>query len=142
MTYCTQADWVHRYSEPELIYLTNRGDDEAVTVDTTVLGEVQDDVDSEINGYLSDGGYTLPLATIPGALVRRAAAMIRYYLYWESRPEQVIRDYEAALDWLERVAAGKIDLPSGPPEDAPSGKPYAAERTVIFDSDLWDTYSQ
>lgn len=141
MAYCTQADLIRRYGELELIQLTDR-DGMFGALDADVLEAAISDAGEEIDAYLRDGGYALPLADPPHVLVRRACQLARYYLYDAARPEPVADDYQEALDWLERVATGKVNLSVG--GDGIPTAPLAiaaGSRAQIYTDDLLAKYS-
>lgn len=106
MAYCTTNDLIDRFSEDEIIQLTDR--DNLLTVNTTVTGKAIADASAEIDSYLKD--YTLPLAVVPDNLIRAACDMARYYLYDDRAPEQVVNRYRDAVKWLGLVANGTVTL--------------------------------
>lgn len=108
MSYCTQQDLVDRFSEAELIQLTDRAG-AANAIDTAVLGQAISDADDEINGWLA-GRYTLPLSSTPAALVRVACDIARYRLHIDSMPEIVAQRYKDAINWLTKVGTGAVSL--------------------------------
>jgi phage gp36-like protein len=107
MTYCVQADLESRFSNEELLQLTDRDGDGVVDAD--VLTAVIADVDAEINGYLG-GRYALPLVTIPVVLTRIACDMVRYYLYDDAPHDQVRQRYEDGIKYLVSVSKGQVTL--------------------------------
>lgn len=107
MPYCTQQDLVDRFSEPELVQLTDRGN--TGNIDAIVLGQAIDDASAEIDTYLV-GQYLLPLSSVPDVLVRVSCDITRYYLYDDQATEQVSKRYEMALKWLALLASGKVSL--------------------------------
>jgi len=106
--YCTQSNLTDRFSEREIIQLTDRSTPPVGMIDTTVLNQAIADAEAEINSYLT--GYTLPLATVPANLVRIASDIARYYLYEDRVIEQVQTRYDAAIKYLTQVAKGTISL--------------------------------
>jgi len=136
MPYCTQQDLVVRYGELELIQLTDR-EGLLGAIDTAVLNAALADASAEIDAYLRDGGYAIPLAQVPQTLTRHACQMARHYLYDGLRPEQVQKDYQESLRWLERVAAGQVRLT----ESRTDPRCAAGTRTMIYGSDFDATYS-
>lgn len=109
MAYCTRQDLERRYGERELIQLTDRDGSAGAVVDA-VLEEAIADAAAEIDGYLTDGGYALPLDPVPYLLTRRACSLTRFHLYDDLRPDTVREDAERARSWLERVATGAVRL--------------------------------
>ena len=95
------------------------------------------DAAAEIDGYLRDGGYSVPLTDQPQALTRHACQMARYYLYDGTRPEEVAKDYHDSVQWLEKIASGRVSLPS----DKDSPRYAAVARTMIYGSEFDADYS-
>lgn len=141
MAYCTQADLVLRFGTDELVQLTDK-DGELGAVDTGVLEQAIADADAEIDGYLADGGYTLPLSTVPARIKRHSCAIARYYLYDNRRPDVVQQGYDRALNWLEGVASGKIKLGDEERDASTSPGIAAPTRTMTYDDDWADQYNQ
>lgn len=105
MTYCTVQNLTDRFSDDELIQLTDRANLGVINV--TVLNQAISDADAEINGYLT--AY-LPLASVPANLVRIACDITRYYLYDDAVTDQVQLRYDQAIKYLVQVAKGMISL--------------------------------
>lgn len=130
MPYATQSNLITRFSEAELIQLTDRPDrsdpENAGTIDSSVLNQAIADADAEINSYLT--AYPLPLAVVPANLLRIACDITRYYLYDDQMIEPVQKRYKDAIDWLKLVAAGKIALPP----DTLGNVPVTASDDVDF----------
>jgi len=117
MAYCVKADMVSRFSEIELVQLTDQ--DNLGIIDDTVLSLAIDDASAEIDSYL--GNYTLPLVTVPLSLTRIACDIARYYLYDDMLPAEgvVVKRFEAALKFLISVAKGDISLGVDDSGDSP-----------------------
>jgi phage gp36-like protein len=137
--YCTAADMLARYGETELTQLTDRDGSEGALV-TAVLETAITDACSDIDGYLSDGGYVLPLASAPHVLTRHACVIARAYLYDDVRPKDVIDDYNRTIAWLEKIADGRLGLPGQDPETV-TGSIAAGTRLITYTNDLWSTYN-
>lgn len=135
MSYCTLTDLTDRYGETELIQLT----DEAGTgaIDTVRVARAIADADAEIDAWLARR-VALPLATVPGALVRMAAAMVRYYLYKDAAPDLVTDQYEAAVKFLQAVAHGTVSLGPDPAfgSTPDSGAPSFVQGATVFAAGL------
>lgn len=139
MAYCSQDDLARRYGELELIQLTDR--EGLGYLQTEVLAGAIGDADAEIDAYLRDGGYELPLADPPHVLVRHACQIARYYLYDDARPEAVALDYRESLDWLERVATGRVKLDMAGANPRTPGGISAGTRSLIYDDTLLAQYT-
>jgi phage gp36-like protein len=108
MAYSTQANMINRFSEQELIDLTDEAD--KGVIDQAVLTAAIADADAEIDGYLSSV-YVTPIAgTVPIDVVRISCDIARYRLYNDKAPEEIRQRYEDARAWLRDVAAGKVRL--------------------------------
>ncbi len=107
MTYATEQHMIDRFSEQELVELTDRVG--VGRIDTAVLDRALTDADGEINGYLATR-YALPLATVPIVLTRLACDVARYFLYQDRATEAVRTRYQDALKFLRNVAAGVVSL--------------------------------
>lgn len=107
MPYCTKQNLIDRFGEQEMIQLTDHDMTAGAIVDA-VLNRAIDDATAEINGYLT--AYTLPLASVPANFELMACNITRYHLYNDSATELVKERYKQGIKYLEKVAAGDIDL--------------------------------
>ena len=109
MPYATADDLTTRFTESELIQLTDRA--QVGEIDTDVLTAAISDATSEIDDYLSKR-YPLPITdlTALARLVRICCDIARYVLYDDHATEHVIRRYGEAVSYLKAVAAGDLDL--------------------------------
>lgn len=111
VAYATKIDMTDEFGADELAQLTDRSGGGAI--DDTVLGQALDSATEEIDSYLA-AKYSLPLDTVPAALVPKCADIARYRLYKDAPPDVVTERYKAAIRWLENVAKGIIALPVDP----------------------------
>lgn len=132
-----------RFGELEINQLTERMRDIGHTP-ADVLSAAIADADADIDGYLTDGGYTLPIASTPELLRKHACILTRFYLYKTQRPNEVKEDYDRSIGWLKRIAERKSTLPGIdlPATGGTKSTPAAPTRTMTYDSDLWETYTQ
>lgn len=107
MPYATLPGLVSRFGEDELVQLTDAN--RSGTVDISVLEQAIQDADGEIDSYLAVR-YSLPLSTVPTALMRIACDVTRYRLYDSRAPEEIRKRYEDAVKWLAAVANGSVSL--------------------------------
>lgn len=111
MSYATAQDIMNRYSNQDLVQLTNE-DPAATTINTTVLQQALDDASAEIDGYLG-ARFVLPL-TDPPIVLNRVAADIAMYRVQSLRPIHDLADarrrYDDAITMLTRVASGELTL--------------------------------
>ena len=106
MSYCTKQNMIDRFTEDELIQLTDINN--TGSINDTVLDSAIADASAEIDGYL--GAYPLPLAVIPTILTRLCCDIGRYYLYDDHAPDRIEQLYDKAIDFLKLVALGKVSL--------------------------------
>jgi len=106
MAYCTRDDMVSRFSEQEIMQLTDNKN--LGLIDELVLSQAISDASAEIDGYLS--AYSLPLEGVPAVLVRSCCDVARYYLYDDGMIDRVEKRYDAVIKYLSQIAKGNISL--------------------------------
>lgn len=135
MIYATTADMIARFTEREMIELTDMVNIPQEAVDVARVEVKLADAAAFVDGYIGQV-YRLPLrgclkpATIPGAvaefqtppvLTRLVCDLARYYLHDDLAPEhEVYRRYTAAVKELTAIANGDAQLAcpwGGPPGD-------------------------
>ncbi len=134
MSYATQQDMVDAFGEVEMVELTNLEDTNAQTIHSAVLTRSLDDASSLIDTYLQSR-YTLPLPSIPRALVRPCADIARYYLDKTRQREDVRQRYEDALAFLKLLANGQVSLgldETGESTNAIGGRPDFYKPNRVF----------
>lgn len=108
MSYATKQDMTDRFSETELIQLTDRtGTLDAI--DDTVLARAIDDADAEVDAHLQ-ARYSLPLASVPRILINAACDIARYRLYEDRSTEHVTKRYEDAVKLLRMIGKGEVSI--------------------------------
>jgi phage gp36-like protein len=132
MSYASQADMVNRFSEQEIIQLTDRNNTGAI--DATVLERALADATAEIDGYLA-ARYQLPLTSTPTVLVRVCSDIARYHLHDDHIPESVAVRYKAAVDLLRQVSMGRVSLGVSDTGDEPTSNDGAE---VQSGGRVWD----
>lgn len=121
MTYATKQDLIDRFGELELKQLTDRVNKPPTTIDDTVVGRALSDASELADSYLGKL-YTLPLSTVPPALVKNCADIARYYLHGKAAQDTIIETaYSQALAWLKDVAKGLVTIPAEGIMPAPAG---------------------
>lgn len=127
MAYADQTALEDRFGVAELIQIADR--DRDGVPDSAVLATIQASTDRLIDGYLATAGYVVPVAAPSAELIACSAALQRYFLFDDARPEAVLADWKYWIGWLERIADRRmmLDLPragaatGGSPEhDAPA----------------------
>ena len=109
MAYCTQADIERRIGDEDLAALADHDGDGSPDAD--VVEAAITDACSLIDSYLSVR-FTVPVSPVPEAVRPRAVNLAVYFLRLgrDSATEDVIRQYDEDIAWLERVAAGSVSL--------------------------------
>lgn len=114
MAYAATADMQARYSDFELIKLTNKNDLQPTTINEQVLGVSLSSASSVIDGYLAVR-YTLPLSVVPESLTNYCCIIARYQLESGLATEQATEQYKQAIKFLQGVSNGTVQL--GPGDD-------------------------
>lgn len=92
-----------------------------------------------IDGYLQQGGYTVPISPVPTLVSQWCRMITRYQIHQDlvaKDGDPVVRDYRDALRGLEHVAIGKLLLGASAPVSAgTTGSPQVRPgRTPIRDA--------
>lgn len=106
--YCSKQDLIDRYSESELIELTDRIG--LSTINDDVLNQAISDASVEMNLYIQR--FNFDLANFPAVLKPLACDITRYRLYDEQASEQVNKRYLAAIKTLQAISKGEISIGS------------------------------
>jgi phage gp36-like protein len=130
MTYCTKQNMIDRFSEAEVVQLTDAAG--VGVIDDTVLGRAIADAASQIDAKIR-GLYTLPISPAPTELVPVACDIARYLLHKDAAPELVISRYNAALKFLRDLATGIATLSTE--AQKPAG-PVVVATAGVFNDDL------
>jgi phage gp36-like protein len=109
VTYATKQDLIDRFSQDELVQLTDTTNDPPVAIDDTRVTRALTDADSMINGYIA-ARYDVPVSPVPSSLVLAACSIARYMLYRDHAPDRVTNDYNNAIKWLTQVSTGTVSL--------------------------------
>ncbi len=107
MAYCTQQDMIDRFSELELIQLTDRYDVNAI--DTDVLDRAMERGASLIDSYCR-GRYQIPLSPVDPLVVDLNADLARYHLYDNDAPDQVTKNHDESVSLLKQISQGLLKL--------------------------------
>lgn len=125
MAYLSVDEFKIRLQESDLRQLS---DDTGENVVTDVIESILQDASDTIDGYIAKK-YAVPLITIHAAVKSCTAAVATYELHvrrsW-TLTDQVKYIYEAALQWLAKVASGDIEIVGATP---------AADATAFFQAD-------
>lgn len=102
----------------DLVALTDIDDPPTGMPNAARVAKAIADASALAESYLSQR-YATPLAQVPEALAAAVTDMTIYRLYRDAAPELVSERNTAAVRWLERVAAGAVQLPLTSGEAAP-----------------------
>ena len=106
MLYCSKQGLIDRYSEDELIQLTDR--DSLGVINDDVIDRAIEDASTEMDAYLSRFNYTVD--TLPQLLKPLACDITRYRLYDEAPTDHITNRYNAAIKLLKAINKGEVTL--------------------------------
>lgn len=108
MTYCTKQDLINAFGEEELIQLTDRSFN--AEINEVVLGNAIQKAEVEVDLWIA-GSYSLPLASVPPALMYIACDLTRYFLSPDIDGEHpTTLRYREAKKSLQAIARGETSL--------------------------------
>lgn len=134
MAYITRNDLIESFGKHEIENLENNiarnmtpplTEPEKAAISENVIDQASNEVDSYIAAR-----YDLPLPSIPDQLKRHTGDIARYLLYKDRATEEVIRRYEMALSWLNKVSSGRAILVFPIKPEGDEGQPVTG--TGIF----------
>ena len=131
MAYCTQADVATRIGNERLVSLADHDGDGAA--DSDVVQGAIDSADALMDSFLGVR-YDVPLDPVPESAKTCAVNLAVYFLQLgrDSVTEDVREQYQADLEWLRQVAAGRTtlgaDAPPAENESAPGVRYESEER--------------
>lgn len=133
MAYITNADIEERLGSDTYVQLTD--DDGDQVADVGVVDEARLGAEGEVNSYLARR-YRAPIdlathADLANLLASVTLDLVEYRLRVRRPPvgDDARRRYTEALEWLTRVADGRIDLPSATPVAGSTGRGALGETT-------------
>jgi phage gp36-like protein len=106
MLYCSKQGLIDRFSEDELIQLTDRHS--SGLINDEVLNRAIEDASTEMDAYLSRFNFTAD--NLPKSLKPLACDIARYRLYDEEPTEHITTRYNNAIKFLKSVNKGEITL--------------------------------
>lgn len=104
------ADFVAAFGEEESLCLSNPDNPEATEVNGPIIERALRRAADRAGSYITAAGYCLPLSVVPGVLKDYVLDIARYQLEHINARDDVRKRYEDAIRWLEKLAAGKVDL--------------------------------
>lgn len=135
MSYATLDDLKKALNEAVLIDLTD--DAGSGVIDTDVIDNSLEAADVEIDAYLGDRGYSLPLAPVPPIVAKLAVDLAVFNLYSRRQgpPDHWQARYNNAIKMLTRIQAGDIGLGNGDPKASESDQAEVVSEERIFTRD-------
>lgn len=131
MAYTDKSYFLKRIRLSELDRMTY---DDSETPQDEYLEDAIATADNMIDGYLRNVTDTLPLATPPEMIKQCSYYIASYYLHdriqYADIPERVKDNYDAALNLLKDIAAGKATLPGLPEPDEDSSSSNTVDYNV------------
>lgn len=112
MAYAAKQDLIDRYSEDELIQLTDRGSPPSGGIDDQVLARALDDATAEIDLYIGARAGNL-VGTAHPALKEACEVLARERLFRDRATDVVKADAERVRKELRDVASGLATLSGG-----------------------------
>mgnify|MGYP000331623688 CR=1 FL=1 len=106
MLYCSKQGLIDRFSEDELVQLTDR--DSLGVINDEVLNRAIEDASTEMDAYLSRFNYSAD--NLPKSLKPLACDIARYRLYDEEPIEHITTRYNNAIKFLKAVNKGEITI--------------------------------
>lgn len=108
--YCTLADLVATYGEPEMVLLTDRTYKPPVLIDEVVVDRAIADAAGEIDMHLH-ARYQLPLASVPPVLTRIACTLVYAGLHTRVKADHpALTAAEQQRKLLRGIARGELSL--------------------------------
>ena len=138
MPYVTTADFIARFGQRELDQLLPQAPQD----DGRTFAAAEADASAIVDSYLASRPgrtYTLPLVSLPPRLVEIAADLVRSELCGNAAPEEVETRRDAAIAFLEKIAAGELTMAGLTPEPVAGevfAVSYAAKDRVFTDETL------
>ncbi|MDP2548486.1 gp436 family protein [Oceanobacter sp. 4_MG-2023] len=123
--YATQSDISARYSQDQLLLLTDRDQDDSP--DTDVVEQALQDATAEIDTYLA-AKYQLPLPQVPAVLTRLCVDIAVYRLAADAdmATDERRQRYDDAVSLLKRLATGAAALGLEQPPVSSNGAVFIA----------------
>ncbi|MFW2438062.1 MAG: gp436 family protein [Arenicellales bacterium] len=139
MAYITTQELIERFGKKEMLELADPH--ETGSIDATVVDAAIDDASALIDGFVSKGGYDLPLSSVPRTIKRICADITRYYLWDDSASDRVLELHKDGITWLKDLAAGRTELGEETPPDGSAVAPTGHVATQVGASNIdWDSY--
>lgn len=135
MSYATLDDLKKALNEAVLIDLTD--DAGSGVIDMDVIDNSLETADVEIDFYLGNRGYTLPLTPAPLSVSKMAVNLAVFNLYSRRQgpPDHWQARYNNTIKKLTMIQDGESGLGSGDPKSSESDKAEVVSNDRIFTGD-------
>lgn len=132
MAYSDKTYFLNKIKESELNTLLK---DDAGVVQDDYLTEAVKSADNMIDGYLRSAVKTVPLSPVPDIIKQYSYFIATYFLHdriqYNDIPDRVKDNYDAAINFLKDVAAGKASLEGVEEEDVDNFIDYDVNPNVF-----------
>lgn len=132
MAYSDKTYFLNKIKESELNTLLK---DDAGVVQDDYLTEAVKSADNMIDGYLRSAVKTVPLNPVPDIIKQYSYFIATYFLHdriqYNDIPDRVKDNYDAAINFLKDVAAGKASLEGVEEEDVDNFIDYDVNPNVF-----------
>jgi phage gp36-like protein len=134
MAYATAEDFIRVFGDREAVEVSNLDAARTDLPDIDAIEAALSNASAEIDSYLVQAGYVLPLATVPAILLQKTCDIARYRLEWRNTRTETEQRYKDAMSWLRDVAkglaaVGPLPLGTGRPPSAGSSAIWGGSRT-------------
>jgi phage gp36-like protein len=142
MAYATTADMIARFGSAELIRMTTPEGAAMEAIDAAAVARALDEASDRIDSYLRTR-YAVPLTAAPASIAGACCRMARFDLARgpnREPTEQMRRDLDADVKWLEGIAAGRVTLDGIAPASPDQSGARLRDRDSQFNADslaLW-----
>lgn len=135
MGYITRKDLIDSFGQNEIERLENniaRNQDPPLDAEQKqeITMNAIDHASNEVDSYIA-ARYDLPLPSTPEQLKRNVGDITRYLLYKDQATEEVIRRYEMAISWLNKVSIGRVILVFPIKPDGDEGQPISGSGIFV-----------
>jgi phage gp36-like protein len=137
MAYATASDMIARFGSAELIRMTTPEGAAMEAIDADAVARALAEASDKIDSYLRTR-YAVPLASVPSAIAGCCMRMARYDLARgpnREPTEQMRRDNDSDVKWLENIARGMVTLDGIVPASPDQSGARLRDRDSQFNAD-------
>lgn len=142
MAYCTRENIQDKITDQDLIRLTDEAG--AGVADFSKIDDAIAEAQAEVDSYCVKR-HTVPFADPAPAMISKVCKDITVYNLWSLRhaaPDDCEDRYKKAVSYLEKIAAGTVDLGGDSPEQIDDGGPASTKSSSdrIFTMDSMESF--